>query len=58
MTVYGASEEPLVLIFGSAENEAQLRATLSRLASAVGPVAILIAIKQSVPGLRELGDWI
>ena len=56
MDVYGVSEDPLVLFFGSTENEAQLRATFSHLASVLGPVAILLAIKQSLSLIWEVSS--
>ena len=48
MTVYSITEDPLVVIFGSNENEEDLLRTFSKLASIVGPVGILIAVKESL----------
>lgn len=56
MAVYGVSEDPVVLFFGFVDNEEQLRATVSELASAIGPVAILLAAKRSVPDPWDLAD--
>lgn len=48
MTVYGVAEDPLIVIFGFNENEEQLLAAFSRLASVVGPLGILIVVKESL----------
>jgi DNA-binding transcriptional ArsR family regulator len=58
MVVYGVSEDPLVVVFGSKENDEQLLATFSRLASVVGPVGILIAIKESLSSPLDLLDLV
>lgn len=56
MAVYGVAEDPVVLVFGSIENEEHLRATFSKLATLIGPMATLLAIKQSFPDIGELTD--
>lgn len=58
MAVYGVTEDPLVVIFGSKENDEQLLTTFSRLASVVGPVGILIAIKESLSSPLDLIDFV
>lgn len=58
MTVYSVTEDPLVVIFGSHENEEQLLSTFSTLASAVGPAGILIAIKESLSNPLDLFDLV
>ncbi|ELZ14317.1 transcription regulator [Halovivax asiaticus JCM 14624] len=58
MTVYAAAADPTVLVFGSADNEAQLRAALGQLCSAVGPMAILIALKEVVTDGFDVLDWV
>lgn len=58
VTVYAVTEDPLVIIFGSSENDEQLLATFSRLASVVGPIGILIAVKESLSSPLDLFDFI
>lgn len=58
MTVYAIATDPTVVIFGSSDDEAQLRAAVSQLASALGPVAVLIALKQSLSDVFEVLDWV
>jgi len=58
MIMYAVTEDPLVIIFGSSENDEQLLATFSRLASVVGPIGIFIAIKESLSSPLELVDFI
>lgn len=58
MTVYGVAEDPLVVIFGSSENEEQLLAAFSRLASVVGPVGVLIALKEVLSNPFDLLDLV
>lgn len=56
MDVYGASADPVVLLFGSAEDDRALRSALSELVPAVGPVAVLIALKEVLTSPLELLD--
>lgn len=58
MTVYAIATDPTVVIFGSSDDEAQLRAAVSQLASALGPVAVLIALKRSLSDGFEVLDWV
>ncbi|GAA0681649.1 ArsR/SmtB family transcription factor [Natronoarchaeum mannanilyticum] len=56
MAVYGPAEEPLVLFFGSRENDQGLRAAFAEFVPAIGPVAALIAIKEVLGRSLDLGD--
>lgn len=58
MAVYGVAEDPLVLIFGSNEDDEKLLTTFSRLASAVGPIGILIALKESLSSPLDLINFV
>lgn len=46
ITVYGVSKDPLMLFFGSLNNDEQLRSVFSQLCLVIGPMAILIALKR------------
>jgi len=56
MDVYGPAADPVVLLFGSAENDRALRSALSDLVPVVGPVAVLIALKELLVNPLDLLD--
>jgi DNA-binding transcriptional ArsR family regulator len=56
MTVYGPVSEPLLLFFGSSENEPGLRSAFASFVPAIGPVAVLIALKEVLSGTLDIGD--
>lgn len=58
MDVYGASEDPVVLLFGSAEDDQALRSALSDLVPVVGPVAVLVALKEVLSSPLDVLDAI
>jgi DNA-binding transcriptional ArsR family regulator len=59
MDVYGATTEPLLLFFGSTDDRPQLRSAIEQLASAAGPVALVVVVlKQSASRLLDLGDLV
>lgn len=56
MDVYGPSEDPLVLVLGSMENEQGVRDAFAELVPVVGPVSVLIALKETIGRAVDLGD--
>lgn len=56
MDVYGPSADPLVLILGSMENEQGVRDAFAELVPVVGPVSVLIALKETIGRAVDLGD--
>ncbi len=58
MAVYGPVEEPLVLFFGSRENDRGLRSAFADFVPAIGPVAALIAIKEVLGRSLDFGDLV
>lgn len=58
MAVYGPSEEPLLLFFGSVRDESGLRSAFSEFVPVIGPVAVLIALKEAISRSIDLGDLV
>ncbi|WP_254861498.1 ArsR/SmtB family transcription factor [Halovivax gelatinilyticus] len=51
MAIYGPPSEPLVVYVGMSDDQRGLRAAFERFAGAIGPVAILIAIGETLSRL-------
>lgn len=58
MDVYGPSEDPLLLFFGSSKNESGLRSAFSDVVPVIGPIAILISLKEAISQSLNLGDLV
>lgn len=58
MDVYGPSEDPLLLFFGSSKNESGLRSAFSDFVPVIGPVAILTSLKEVISQSLNLSDLI
>lgn len=56
MDVYGPASEPILVFLGSADDRPGLQAAFKNLASAVGPIAIVLALGESIARLFQFGE--
>ena len=56
MDVYGPASEPVLVFLGPSDDRPGLQAAFRNLASAVGPIAIVLALGETIARLFRFGD--